>query len=453
MGAEDIQPISSVSSRFATPSTLSRAQRLGAAIARRPVLSCFLIALVVRVLVATGIFVLYGGFLFEDDTSYSQMAEEIVLGLDRRWDPYTHYLLDTTRTFLFPLTWLYEVFGPQPLLGQLFVASMGAAAAALVAVIAREVWDHRAALITGGIVALLPSQVLWSTLILKDAQVWMLLAAMGVAIVVSLRMSGWRLATCLFGAGIALTGLAFLREHTMVVAAWAGMAALAFGAREQRAKRAAGGVLIAALVPALGGYGFFGTTLVLERGSLQERRIANAAGADSAFVDVEPPSSGGTDTGGVGGSQGGGKGEGEGEKHGGSARDGREGPRLEEGSDQGALEADLRHLPRGLVYVLLAPFPWDAGENAAVDLARLETVVWYPTLFLAAIGIVIVLRNRDLTRRLLFPLLAGAGSLAVYALTEGNVGTAYRHRGEIVWAVALLATAAVVRRRRQPSDP
>jgi hypothetical protein len=38
-------------------------------------------------------------------------------------------------------------------------------------------------------------------------------------------------------------------------------------------------------------------------------------------------------------------------------------------------------------------------------------------------------------------LYAGAIVL-VYAQTEGNIGTAYRHRSEAVWAVALFAALA-----------
>jgi hypothetical protein len=386
-------------------------------------LTVFSVALAVRLVVALAIYVLFDGFLFEDDTSYSQMAEEVVLGLDRHWDAYTHYLLQTTATFLYPLTALYEVFGPDPLLGQLFVALMGAATAGLVAAIARELWGPRAALTAGLLVALLPSQVLWSTLILKDAQGWMLLAVMGLAIVVALRSQGWALATCLAGFALALAGLAFLREHTMVVAAWAGVIALASGAARGRGVRTLGALTIAGLIPAVAGYGLFGMTLVLERGSLQERRIANAADAETAFIEETPNPKGGKD--GTRGTE-------------------RERPSLSDDTGESALEADIRHLPRGLVYVLLAPFPWESGANSAVNLARLETVIWYPMIVLALLGVVVAARDRTLVARMMFPLLAGAGSLGVYALTEGNLGTAYRHRGEFVWAVALFATAAIV---------
>ncbi len=55
---------------------------------------------------------------------------------------------------------------------------------------------------------------------------------------------------------------------------------------------------------------------------------------------------------------------------------------------------------------------------------------------------------------LAFPVLAGGAVLVTYALTEGNIGTAYRHRGELVWAVALLAAAGarwVIEGRSHPA--
>ncbi|MDQ3677323.1 MAG: hypothetical protein M3401_11060, partial [Actinomycetota bacterium] len=48
-------------------------------------------------------------------------------------------------------------------------------------------------------------------------------------------------------------------------------------------------------------------------------------------------------------------------------------------------------------------------------------------------------------RTLAFPVLAGGAILMMYGLTEGNLGTAYRHRGEFVWVVALLAAIGAER--------
>jgi hypothetical protein len=57
----------------------------------------------------------------------------------------------------------------------------------------------------------------------------------------------------------------------------------------------------------------------------------------------------------------------------------------------------------------------------------------------------------------LFPLVAGSGVLALYALAEGNIGTAFRHRGEFVWVVALLAAMGAFRiaerYRKRPDSP
>ena len=55
---------------------------------------------------------------------------------------------------------------------------------------------------------------------------------------------------------------------------------------------------------------------------------------------------------------------------------------------------------------------------------------------------------------LAFPVLASMGSLLVYASVEGNLGTAFRHRGELVWGVALLAAlgAQTISGRRRPAE-
>jgi hypothetical protein len=57
-------------------------------------------------------------------------------------------------------------------------------------------------------------------------------------------------------------------------------------------------------------------------------------------------------------------------------------------------------------------------------MARLESLIWYPILLLAGLGLVAMRKNLS---TLIFPLLVGAGLLVVYALTEGNIGTAHRH--------------------------
>ena len=83
-------------------------------------------------------------------------------------------------------------------------------------------------------------------------------------------------------------------------------------------------------------------------------------------------------------------------------------------------------------------------------LARIEALVWYPLVALALFGLAGAWRMR---RALAFPVLCGGGVLAMYGLTEGNLGTAFRHRGELVWVTLLLATVGIARLAalRQPS--
>ncbi len=102
--------------------------------------------------------------------------------------------------------------------------------------------------------------------------------------------------------------------------------------------------------------------------------------------------------------------------------------------------------------MLLRPYPWTGTDNARLQLARAETLLWYPMLALAVLGLV---RLRDRARVLAFPLVVGGGTAVMWALVEGNFGTAYRHRGEFVWAVAVLAAAGLTvlaarRGRRSP---
>lgn len=39
--------------------------------------------------------------------------------------------------------------------------------------------------------------------------------------------------------------------------------------------------------------------------------------------------------------------------------------------------------------------------------------------------------------------------IGIAALTQGNVGTAFRHRGQILWALAILAVVGAGRLRHQ----
>jgi len=104
-----------------------------------------------------------------------------------------------------------------------------------------------------------------------------------------------------------------------------------------------------------------------------------------------------------------------------------------------SVTASLKAIPGGLAAFYFRPFPWEAiGEQSLIfRLAAVENLLWFVLYGFALFGI------RPLWRRhpaivvfgSSFFLTAGLGA----AVTQGNIGTAFRHRLQILWVVALLA--------------
>lgn len=353
---------------------------------RRPVLFVFVVALVVRTVAAIALTITVGmEEKFPDTVGYDALASVWASGTDLSHDFYFNRL----GGYVLPLGVLYRLFGDHLFLGQMLAAVMGAVAAGLVSRLILEVSAARWALFGGLIVALFPSQVLWSSVALKDSTVWAITAGMALVVVWAGRSHGWRLAGC----GVALAGLLFwmghLRWPTFIVASWALVVAAALSARTGRIIRVVGALVIASVVPWYVGTGAFGIEFIRSE-SPAEVRAGNATG-DTAFVDED---------------------------------------------EAGDVKNDLVHVPRGLGVMLLEPYPWTSFRGFEVRLAQAELFVWYPLLVLAAAGIPTFLRN---LRRFAFLGVTAGGVLIVYAVYEGNFGTAFRHRAELVSGLALLA--------------
>jgi hypothetical protein len=89
----------------------------------------------------------------------------------------------------------------------------------------------------------------------------------------------------------------------------------------------------------------------------------------------------------------------------------------------------LAYLPRGLAFFFFSPFPWQIGS--ALSLMTLpEQIVWYGLMPSVAIGGMYLIRNRYhvFGPVLVFVIMTSC----VYALVEGNAGTAYRHRSQVL---------------------
>jgi 4-amino-4-deoxy-L-arabinose transferase-like glycosyltransferase len=377
-----------------------------------PVLFVFVAALIVRVTLAIVLSATVGMDPFSDAKVFGGLASDLASGASRHWSDSNELFYERLAGYVLPLGALYWVFGDHLFFGQLLAALFGAVAAAAVCGLTLLAANRRAALTAGFIVALFPSHVLWSSIPYRDSAVWAAAAVAALLVAVGARARGWRLAAV--GAGVAalVFVLGHLRLTTTVAVCGALVAASLFSDRRGRAIRVAGALVIAALVPWYLGIGPGGADLVRPLGGV---RGALACQAQSAVTKCNPDSS--------------------------VSREGsREGDSLI--PSEASISRDVRHFPRGLSVMLLEPFPWASLGGFQLRLAQLELLLWLPLIALAAVGLSAAYRRR---RELSFLVLTAGAVLIVYALGEGNLGTAYRHRSELVPALAVLAALGAPR--------
>lgn len=109
----------------------------------------------------------------------------------------------------------------------------------------------------------------------------------------------------------------------------------------------------------------------------------------------------------------------------------------------------LVFLPKGLAYFLLAPFPWMLGSIRQI-LAQPEMLLFYSLIPSILRGI------RHLVRHYLgdalMVILVTAGLTFGYALGEGNAGTAYRHRAQLLSFYLIFAAVGIEARRASRAE-
>ncbi len=385
--------------------------RLWAFILRHPVLTVAILAFVVRMAVAIALNIVGSGDLVQDDRVYLDIVRRKVDGTLGSLDPYYSELYSTTWAFTEPLTFLGRVFGVHVLVGQVLIALWGAlTAAATTAIARRTITSRRLALLAGLVPALLPSQILWSSVWLKDAAVSACLAAvvLGLTMVTRATTPTQRRVGVMMGTA-GLVGLSGLRLNSFVLACWClAIVVIAFSWR----KPAVVALTLALLVvgPWVGNAGILGNKVLATGENLGAKRAAGASNAESALV--EPPALGG-------------------------------------GRNANGLGANLRYLPEGIVALLVRPVPWEGSTSRASLFAKADNLIWYPIFVLGLLGLWTARKRKEYV----LVILLVCGTVGVYALAEGNLGTAFRHRGEVVWATALLMCFYLdARRRRRPAS-
>jgi hypothetical protein len=110
-------------------------------------------------------------------------------------------------------------------------------------------------------------------------------------------------------------------------------------------------------------------------------------------------------------------------------------------ADVSNLRGALAFLPKGITYLLFAPFPWQTG-SLRMMLPLPETIVWYCLFPFVLIGMIYTARKH--LRDALVIFLFVAQLTCFYGIFIGNVGTAYRQRTQIYVFYLIFAGAGLV---------
>jgi dolichyl-phosphate-mannose-protein mannosyltransferase len=300
---------------------------------------------------------------------------------------------------------IYAIVGRNMLAVQFFNAVVGAATAPIIFLCARHIFQNiRVAKVAAFCVAFYPSLVLWSSQALKDGPIVFILA---LTMLATLKL-GERLSVKYMAVlGLSLFGVLTLRFYIFYMLAAAVGGAFVIGMRPQTSQSL---VRQLAIVLVLGlGLTYFG---VVRMAGAQYEQYGNLEAVQRSRADLVRSANTGF------------------------------GGDMDVSTAAGALSA----MPLGLAYLLFAPFPWQlASLRQSITLP--EMIIWWAAFPLLLIGIWFTLKYR---LRQALPILLFTTMLTLaYSIFQGNVGTAYRQRSQIlVFYFIFVAVGAVLLRER-----
>ena len=288
---------------------------------------------------------------------------------------------------LYMVAAIYKVIGRNMLAVQYVNAILGAATAPLAYLISMEIFPNRRVARTCALLsAFFPSLVLWSAQGLKDGPIVFLLALSMLATLKLGTRFSFRYLTAL---ALALCGLITLRFYVFYIVLLAIIAAFVLGRRQLTAQSFVRQLIVITVIGVVLAY--FGVSRYASQqldayGNLRQLQLMrmDASTAGSGFgqdVDVSTPA--------------------------------------------GALSA----IPLGFSYLVLAPFPWQLASVRQI-ITLPEMLVWWCSLPLLILGLwfTIKYKLREVAPILIFTTLL----TLTYSILQGNVGTAYRQRAQLL---------------------
>jgi hypothetical protein len=380
----------------------------------RFLLQIFVVGLLVRVLIGT---VIYHANLQEffggDAFTYDALGADLLMSWQRKaigGEPLGHFTLGGGWGMPYIVASIYWLVGRNMLAVQLFNAVLGAATAPVIFHCARHIFTNlRVAKLSALLVALYPSLVLWSSQGLKDGPIVFLLALVMLA---TLRLGDRLSVTNVLLLGSAMFAILTLRFYVFYMVAAAVGGSLLIGLRPLTSRSI---LRQFAVIVAVGlALTYLG---VLRTAGAQFEAYGNLEAVQRSRADLAQ-----------------------------SARSGF-GQDVDVSTTAGALTA----VPTGMVYLLFAPFPWQlASLRQSITLP--EMVMWWASFPLLVLGIYFTVRYR---LRQALPILIFTAMLTLaYSVFQGNVGTAYRQRSQILvfYFMFVGVGAVLVKERSEERD-
>jgi hypothetical protein len=392
---------------------------VGVIIRREPshgayLLKLFLLAMLIRIMIGTAIFVFNAQDFFGGDAwTYDFTGQQQLLAWSG--DKFAQIQVDRFVGMSYRSGWgmvymvavIYGMLGRNMLAVQFVNAVVGAATAPVIFLCAQQVFNNRrVARVAGIAVGFYPSLVLWSSQGLKDGPIVLFLA---LTILATIKLGHKLSAPWVVVLVFSLVGVLAFRFYVFYMLLLAVVAAFVIGMREVTVQSMARQLVVVGLLALA--LTFIGVTryanvqveTYADFETLQRSRHDAARSAQSGFgrdVDVSTAS--------------------------------------------GALTT----IPLGIVYLLFAPFPWQLG-SLRQSLTLPEMVIWWTSFPLLILGVWFSIKYR---LRQMFPIVIFTSMLTIaYSVFQGNVGTAYRQRAQILvfYFIFVAVGAVLVKEKRE----
>jgi hypothetical protein len=364
-------------------------------------LQIFLAGLVLRVLAGTiiHVFDLYP-FFGGDSLTYDArgwLLTEIWFGQAPRLDAYGEFVVSTNNVgwgMHYMVACIYTIIGRNMLAVQYFSCVVGAATAPAIYICAHKIFNNiRVARISGLIVALCPSLIIWSSQVMKDGFIIFLLVIVMISLLNLLEKLDYVSLIILILSLFCIISLRFYIFY-MVAVAVVGSFAVGTDSLSGRSilRRLAALVLIGVGATQMGIINRATKEIdnLTDLEQIQNSRKALATAQSDIYKD---------------------KGSGYGED-------------LDVSTAEGAISA----IPLGFSYLMLAPFPWQI-RNFRQAITLPEMMLWWASLPLLVMGLWYTVRKRF---RGSIGILFFTFMLTIaYSIFQSNVGMAYRQRAQI----------------------